>query len=440
MTGRELRFPDQFLWGTATAAHQVEGNNTNNDWWAWEQGAGHIRNGDRSGLACDWWQRAEEDFDRAQAMGQNTHRLSVEWSRLEPRPGAWDPKAVERYRQMLSGLRRRGLEPVVTLFHFTAPLWLADLGGWENPRTVEYFRRFTDRVVAEMGDLVQRWTPVNEPATYAFLAYMNGVFPPGKRSASSALTVLRHLLLGHGAAYHAIHGRQPDAQVGSVSNIFVAQPLPRHGLADRLLARGVDFLHNIAPLEAVTTGRFKPPLGWSKAPELVNSADFLGVNYYTRFRLGVNWRRPADSFRLQLTPGAEVSDLDYGEVYPQGLYETLMRVARYGKPIIITENGLPDHDDDQRPRFLLTHLAQVWRAIRDGAPVRGYYHWSLLDNFEWAQGYAMRFGLIEVDFATQQRRIRASGRLFSEICRANAITEDMVQRYAPAALEDIFGV
>ncbi len=440
MARNELRFPDGFRWGAATAAHQVEGGNTNNDWWAWEQGAGHIRDGDKSGLACDWWRAAETDLDLAQGMGHNTHRLSVEWSRLEPRPGVWDGAAFQRYRQILQSLHARQLEPMLTLFHFTAPLWLADLGGWENPQTVDYFVRFTQRVVSELGDLVTLWCPINEPAVYAFLGYMHGIFPPGKHAMSSSLAALRHQLLGHGAAYRAIHALQGNASVGSVSNIFIAESLPRNRLGDRWLARAVDYIHNIIPLEAVATGRIQAPVGLSHVPNLADSADFLGVNYYTRFRMGIDWRKPANSFQFHLTPGAEVSDLDYGEVYPQGIYQVLQTVRKYNKPIYITENGLPDADDDQRPRFILTHLAQMWRAIRDGIPVRGYYHWSLVDNFEWAQGFAMRFGLIEVDFASQARRPRASGRLYAEICHANAITEDMVARYAPEAMEAVFGI
>jgi beta-glucosidase len=439
MSQQELRFPDGFLWGAATAAHQVEGNNTNNDWWAWEQSPGRIRNGDRAALACDWWHRAEEDLDRARDMGQNTHRFSVEWSRLEPRPGVWDAAAFRRYREMLLAMRQRGLEPMLTLFHFTAPLWLADLGGWENPRTVDYFAQFTERVVNELGDLVRYWCPINELAVYAFLGFMHGIFPPGKRAISSSLAAMRHQLLGHGEAYRVIHALQAGAQVGAVSNIFVAEALDPDRIGDRLLARAVDYIHNVLPLEAISTGWIKPPAGAMYVPKLADSADFIGLNYYTRFRTRADWRRPANSFQFHLTPGSEISDLDYGEVYPRGMYQTIQTVSKYNKPIYITENGLPDADDDQRPRFILTHLAQIWRAIRAGLPVRGYYHWSLVDNFEWAQGYAMRFGLIEVDFATQERRTRASGRLYAEICRANAITEDMVRRYAPEALEAVFG-
>jgi beta-glucosidase len=223
--------------------------------------------------------------------------------------------------------------------------------------------------------------------------------------------------------------------------MFAAEPLNPAAPGDRLMAGFADRLQNRLPHEAIVSGRMGWPLGNGRTPGMAGSADFLGVNYYTRYRFRLDWRRPAHSFEALTTPGAEVSDLGYGEIYPPGMYHVLMLAGSYarrlGKPIIVTENGLPDADDDARPRFLLTHLAQVWRAIQAGAPVQGYFHWSLIDNFEWADGYDMRFGLIEVDFATQARRMRRSGELYAEICRANAITSEMARRYAPAALSDL---
>lgn len=436
----ELHFPEGFLWGTATAAHQVEGGNTNNDWWAWEQAGGHIRDGSRSGLACDWWNRAEEDFDRAQQLGQNTLRLSVEWSRLEPRPGEWNRAAVQRYRHMLEGLRQRGLEPMVTLYHFTLPMWLANMGGWANPSAITYFGRFAERVVEELGDLVSLWCTINEPAIYALQAYKEGVWPPGQRNFPLAMKVLRHLLIAHGEVYRRIHALRGDAQVGLVKNMIYAEPLRRHSRADRMWASFFHRLFNILPLDAVTEGKFKMPLGYGRSSKLMDSVDFIGVNYYTRMAFSVDRRDLEASMSFHLMPGGEISDGGYGEIYPLGFYSVLKQAHRYGKPIYVTENGVPDHDDDVRPRFILTHLAQLWRAMQEGVPVRGYYHWSLVDNFEWAYGYALRFGLIEVDFATQERRIRTSGRLYSEICQANAITEDLVRRYAPEAMDAVFGV
>jgi beta-glucosidase len=439
-----LSFPKDFLWGTATAAHQVEGNNTNNDWWSFEQRPGAIWHGDRSGLACDWWRNAERDFDLMAEMGHNTHRLSIEWSRIEPEEGAFDASAIARYRQMLTGLRRRGIEPMVTLFHFSSPLWLARRGGWANPDTVESFRRYVHHTVEQLGDLVTLWCTINEPSVYAALGHLLGVHAPGKKSLVLYFRVLSNLLRAHAVAYRAIHARSGEAQVGLVKNMQIFEALDP---ADRFsvgLTRLIDCgFHGLA-LRALQDGRLRFPLGLGLAVygPLIDSSDFLGVNYYSRERVSL---RSRDGGRLSVfgpTPGAEVSDFGrdgiYGEIYPAGMYRVLKRAAALGKPIYITENGLPDTDDNQRPRFLLTCLAQVQRAISEGVDIRGYYHWSFIDNFEWAEGWALRFGLLAFDEHTQVRTPRPSAELYTQIIQANGITREMVAAYAPEALTDLF--
>ena len=437
-----LAFPEGFLWGTATSSHQVEGNNTNNQWWAWEQLPGRIWHGDKSGLACDWWRNAEADFDRAAALGQNSHRLSLEWSRIEPQEGVFDEAALGRYRQMVQELRERNLEPMVTLHHFTNPLWLMELGEWENRQVVHYFQRYVERVVEALGDLVSLWCTINEPAIYAFLGYLSGRFPPGKHSFITTFRVLGNLLRGHAAAYHAIHRQQSRARVGLVKSVVGFEPANPASPLDRLVTRVQDYLFNDIALLAVKDGRLRFPAGWGIRPHgpLIDSLDFIGVNYYSRRLVAFDLHQWRQLFgRHSFREGAELSDSGrlgpYSEIYPQGLYLALRKVAALlGKPIIITENGLPDADDDQRPRFLLTHLAQVHKAIREGLPIQGYYHWSLVDNFEWTEGWALRFGLIEVDPETQERRIRPSGELYAEICRANGITREMAERYGLVGL------
>ena len=422
----------------------MEGNNTNNDWWAFEQRPGAIWTGDRSGLACDWWRNAELDFDCMAGMGHNTHRLSVEWSRIEPQEGVFDPGAMARYRQMLLGLRQRGIEPMVTLFHFSSPLWLARQGGWSNPAVVGYFRRFVRYTVEQLGDLVTLWCTINEPNIYALMGYLAGIHAPGRKSLKLFFRVWKHLLLAHAGAYRVIHAMQGGAQVGLVINLIVLQPMDPADRPAALLARLASYLLQDIGLRAVTQGRLPFPIAAPPASvgALLNSTDFWGVNYYMRFRIGMS--RVAGRWRLVLgpTPGAEVSDScnghPYGEVYPAGLYQVLMDVARLGKPIYVTENGLPDADDDQRPRFLLRHLAEIQRAIAAGADVRGYYFWTLTDNFEWSAGWTWRFGLIGLDEKTQTRTPRPSARLYEQIIRANAITPGMVQEYAPEVLADLF--
>jgi len=436
-----LPFPPGFLWGTATSAHQVEGNNTNNDWWAFEQRPGAIWDGDRSGLACDWWRNAERDFDLMAAMGHTSHRLSVEWSRIEPEEGRFDPAAVARYRQMLTGLRQRGLEPMVTLFHFSSPLWLSRQGGWRNPAVIGHFRRFVRHTVEQLGDLVRLWCTINEPNVYATLGYLYGVHAPGEKSLLLCFRVLRHQLQAHAAAYRLIHALQGNSQVGLVLNLQIFEPLDPADPAAALVSRVLDGLFNRLPLRAVEGGRLPFPLGLGITGygPLLDSVDFWGVNYYTRQR--VNLRRGPEGL-LQTTPGVEVSDsrrdMPPFECYPAGLYQVLKWVAALGRPIYITENGLPDADDDQRPRFLLTHLAQVQRAMAEGVDVRGYYHWTFTDNFEWAEGWRARFGLVALDETTQARSPRPSARLYSDIIRANAITRPVVETYAPEVLADLF--
>jgi beta-glucosidase len=428
-----MRFPEGFLWGAATSSHQVEGNNSNNDWWEWEKEPGHILDGRRSELACDWWNRAEDDFDLAREMGQNAHRLSLEWSRIEPREGEWDDDAIARYRRMLVGLRERGLEPMVTLHHFTNPLWLVEKGGWETEIVVPLFERYVNKVVEELGDLVELWSVINEPNIYAIISYAGGRWPPGKQNLFLAFRVLSNMLLAHGQAYRVIHRLQPHAKVGIAHAVRVFDPARPNSRLDRWAASLPDRIFNQLVLTALTEGVLAFPLALNRrVSELVDSLDFLGINYYTRDMVAFDASRPGELFgRRFYAEGAEMSDGGYGEVYPEGLYRLLKRVAAYGKPIYITENGLPDEDDDQRPRFLLTHLAAMHRAMQEGVPVKGYFHWSLLDNFEWAEGWTLRFGLIALNVETQERTVRRGGQLYKEICQANAITQDMVERYAP---------
>jgi beta-glucosidase len=444
-----LCFPPDFRWGCATAAHQVEGNNTNNDWYAWEQGEGHVYGGQKSGLACDWWNTAEADLDRAAAMGQNAHRLSVEWSRVEPDEGKWDTAAIDRYRQMLKHMRERGIEPMVTLHHFTTPLWLAGRGGWENPGLIPRFERFAAKMGESLGELCDLWCTINEPMVYVFLGWLAGAprgemnhqttFPPGKHDLDLALKVAENVFLGHAVAYRAVHRVQPRARVGGVHNMGYVEPLHPNSPLDRFVVGQRDRIVNMSGPEATLNGRVLRIIGSRYVRELAGTSDFIGLNYYNRVVLTFDPSAPGALFARQVVPsGAEISDLNYGEVYPEGIYHLLKRVGRYGKPIYITENGLPDADDDRRPSFLVTHLRQIWKAIHQNVPVMGYYHWSLTDNFEWAEGWNLRFGLIEVNPQTQERTLRRSGELYAEICKINAITTEMVQRYTPELLPVLF--
>jgi beta-glucosidase len=434
MSPDSLRFPDDFRWGTATAAHQVEGDPADSDWWAWEQIPGKIRDGTNAGRACEWWAgRYSEDFDLAQAMSQNALRLSVDWSRIEPREGQWDAQAIARYREMLSALRRRGIEPMVTLFHFVSPRWLVEKGGWENEAVVRAFERFTAKTVEALGDLVDLWCTINEPNVYGTYSYLLGIWPPEKHSLSATFRVIRNQLLAHGFAYRAIHQLQPQARVGLAQHLRVFDPWRPRSIGDRYAARLQDNLFNELVLSPPADGVLRPPLALNmKVPELADSQDYIGLNYYSRDMVALDITQPGLLFtRRFVMPGAEFSMEGWGEIYPEGLYRLLLRLQKYGKPIYVTETGLPDNDDSKRPRFVITHLAAIHRALKAGVPVKGLYFWSLVDNFEWKEGFSARFGLIGLDLQTGKRTLRESGRLYGEISRAGAMTATMLEHYAP---------
>lgn len=437
MAQAAMTFPPDFLWGTATSAHQVEGFNTNNDWWAWEQEDGRILNGHRSGAACNWWDDAEADLDRAADLGTNAHRLSLEWSRIEPEPGRFDTEALARYREILLGLRERGIEPMVTLHHFSNPLWLVEKQDFNAEIVVDYFRRYAEHAVMALGDLVPRWITINEPMVYIFLRYMAGDFPrPSRPGLAGAREAVVNLLRCHAAAYHTIRAHRPETAVGIAKNMPVFEARPGSGALAKGWARQVDQIFNHAWLQAMVDGRVPRPFGRGRIPGLAGSFDFLGVNYYTRFYV----KFPPGRGLLEegWGPEATVSDGNYGEVYAYGLYHIIRQVLRYNKPIYITENGIPDSDDDLRPAFILDHLRQIWHALTFCYPVMGYFHWSLVDNFEWDRGWTQRFGLFELDPATQERRPRPSAALYSEICHAKAITSEMTGRYAAELLPLLF--
>ncbi|HXR66063.1 MAG TPA: glycoside hydrolase family 1 protein [Ktedonobacteraceae bacterium] len=446
---RILQFPTGFLWGTASASYQNEGGNTNTQWYRWEQ-QGHILSGDACGDASDWWRRAEVDFELAEQLENNALRLSLEWSRIEPEEGLWDNTAIERYRVMLLDLRQRHILPVVTLHHFSEPLWFAERGGFSVEANIQLFVSYVKYVVAHLQDLCDFWITINEPNVYAVMGYLLGTFPPGEHDLKRTLEVMRNLLQAHVEAFYAISELQPEARIGYCLHYRLFDPATAFWPLDIATASLQEESFNWALLRAAESGRFSFPLNTVLKP-LVHAAgtrDYHGINYYTREMVSFDAAKPAELFaRRFIRPGAVVNDagLDdtFGEIYPEGLYRVLKAVhkkTRGNKPLYITENGFCDARDDRRPRAILEHLAMMHRAIREGIPVRGYLHWTLVDNFEWAEGWGARFGLIELDQHTQERIPRKSASLFGEICRANAITEEIVERYAPEAMASIFGL
>jgi beta-glucosidase len=415
-------FPAGFLWGTATAAHQVEGGNHANDWWDWEEVPGHVKNGDRSDPACDHYRRFESDFDLLKRLHQNAHRLSVEWSRIEPAPGEFSSEALRHYRDVLEALQARGMAPMVTLHHFTNPRWIAAAGGWEAPETADRFARFAERVTDELSGLARLWITINEPTVIAYQGYVKGEWPPGKKNLGAAARALVTMLRGHWMAYERIKARHPELQLGLAHHLRVFDPARRWMPWDRLVAAAFERLFNETMLASLRRGRLAFPLtraGRVSGPRA--SQDFIGVNYYTRELVRFNRRYGAEMFGERVpAPPDRCSELSW-EIYPDGLYRTLRKLQRERLPIYVTENGIADRGDLNRPDFVLGHLVAVRRAIDDGVPVRGYFHWTSFDNFEWAEGYGAKFGLIACEPVTQARRPRPSAELYSEICRTGRL-------------------
>lgn len=387
---------ERFLWGAATSAHQVEGDNYHNDWWAWEQAT---PTAEKSGRACDHYNRFAEDFALAKSLGHNAHRFSLEWSRFEPRPGEWDQSAFDHYRQVLRVLRDLGLTPMVTLHHFANPQWIAEQNGWANPATVGRFMQYVERVVNQLGDLVDVWLTINEPMVYASQGYWHGSWPPHKRTVVGMIRVLRHMAQAHRQAYRLIHRRWPKASVGLPHSVIAYRPARSKEKSDQLVAWGYHWWYNDSFLQ-MTRG----------------CHDFLGLNYYLSARKGGQWWPP----RLWTVPwSSPTSDIGW-PIYAAGLTELLLAFQRYHLPIFITENGLADALDAKRPDFIRQHLRAIEQAQRQGADVRGYFHWSLLDNFEWADGFKPRFGLVAVDFKTQRRTPRPSAYVYKAIIETAA--------------------
>ncbi len=432
-------FPEHFLWGTATAAAQVEGRNQNSTWYAWEKEEGRIVNSDSAQVACDWWSgRWREDFDRAQAANQNAHRLSIAWSRIQPEPDRWDEDALDRYREMLTGLVSRKMTPMVTLHHFSEPLWVAEMGGWENEAIPDLFAAFVRKAVEALMPYCNLWVTINEPNVFAYGAYLEGNFPPGKQDLKTAVGVMAQMVRAHARAYHTIHELQPESRVGIALNVRGFKPATWSPL-DKLAAKIYSNLFNEAFPKALKDGVYQPFLRKEQIPEAAGTQDFLGINYYTNELLRFNPFAGGGMFATGSFP-KNTALSESGDIanIPMGLAESVVWGNKFGVPMIITENGIDDSKDAIRPRYLAEHLHALWKVMNGNYPVEGYFHWTLVDNFEWERGWSQRFGLWELDLETQARIKRPSAELYAEICRTNGISADAVEKYAPDAMPALF--
>jgi beta-glucosidase len=391
--------PSSFRWGTATSAHQIEGGNTN-DWTRFEAQPGTIERGETSAVSADHWNRMAEDVALMKAIRANAYRFSIEWSRLEPREGTWDEEAWARYVDLVHRLRAARITPAVTLLHFTLPLWLADRGGVTAPEFPERFARFATEAGRRLGPEVDLWITLNEPIVQMYMGYLSGEWPPQRKSPPEALRAFVGLLRAHAAAARALKTADPDAKVGVANNVMLLEPRSRWWLPDWLAAGFVDRLWNWAFADAVRDGRARLHLPGASLDEridgLAGSADFFGLNYYFRYRVSFSPSRP-EKVTLEPGPGprSEIGGTSpIGDSPPEALF-LLMREAyrRYRLPIYVTEGGIADETGTKRGPLIRGQFEAIQRARQEGIPVEGYFHWTLVDNFEWDKGYRPRFGV-----------------------------------------------
>jgi len=425
--------PRTFFLGAATSAYQIEGGN-HNDWTEWEKGSypdgtPHVAGGASAARIADSWNLWRSDLAALQLIGANFYRLGVEWSRLEPAPGVWDEAAAARYREMFAALRAAGITPMVTLFHFTLPTWVAARGGWDWDGAPEALAAFAGRAGAAFGGEVDWWCTINEPNVLVAKSYLAGQWPPAARDPARAARVLAATMRAHGLMTRALRDQdRTDAdgdghatRVGIAQNLRLFDPHSARPI-DGIVAGVADWFYDESFLDAVTLGRIRVVLPGvadidEPFPPLAGSFDYLGINYYTR-DLIVGSLRGDEHYRTAAAPGQPRNDLGW-EIYPEGLYRLLVRYARRGWPLFVTENGVADGRDVQRADFLRAHLYAVDRARADGVDVIGYLHWSLIDNFEWSHGFHGRFGLFKVDFddPALTRRPTAAVAVFQEAAR-----------------------
>jgi beta-glucosidase len=388
-----IQFPEGFLWGTATAAHQTEGGNWNNDWWMWEHNP-ESPCVEPSGDAVDHFWRYPDDIALLAELGFGAYRFSLEWSRIEPEEGEFSRNALDHYRRMIASCRDHGLVPVVTYHHFTTPRWAVAEGGWEDAVTAERFARFCERAAAHLGDETGIVCTLNEPNIVSLMGYYLGVFPPGKRDLDAYSRANDTVIRAHRLAYDAIKGGPGDAPVGMTLSMQDFQAVPG----------GEERMHEARErMEDVFL-------------EAVRGDDYIGAQMYSRLRWGPDGLLGPEA-------GVRTTLMGY-EFWPQALEATVRRAAEVAQiPVYVTENGIGTDDDRQRIEYVTEALHGVQRCLDDGIDLRGYFCWSAMDNFEWALGYTPTFGLIAVDRETQTRTPKPSAHWLGTIARANRLDD-----------------
>jgi beta-glucosidase len=422
----DLKFPDGFIWGSATSGHQIEGHNRHSNWWHWELAT---EAQPHSGKAVDYWNRFEEDHALMAEMGLQAFRIGIEWARIEPQKGEYDLEAIARYREIFQSLEKHGIKICLTLHHWVVPQWAAVKGGWRNPEMVDWFLEYVRFAVEQFGEFPFQWITLNEPLVAALAGYLSGDFPPGRRNYFELRKVVKNMLKAHAGAYKIIHNFDADAMVGLAMAYPDLQTWGSKGFAGwyerMVVALGNRFLFQ-AWDEAVKTGKLHPLYGTGTIQGLENSVDFCGVNYYFRMTLRFSLKHRKTWFIDQEATPVGVDKNDFGwQIWPEGIRTVISKVwKRFGKPIVITENGIADRTDGKRAAYITEHLKQVFQCLENGIPILGYYHWSFIDNFEWKEGFDMRFGLVEVDPDDPElkRKPRASAQVYSRIIQNNGLT------------------
>jgi beta-glucosidase len=391
-----ITFPDDFLWGTATAAHQVEGGNWNNDWWAWEHAPGTACV-EVSGDACDHYHRYPDDIALLAELGFGAYRFSIEWSRIEPEEGEFSKAALDHYARMIATCREHELVPVVTFHHFTTPRWMAARGGWADAGVVDAFARFCERSVTHLGDSIGIACTLNEPNVVSMLGYLMGEFAPGHRNFGEYARVNEHFIAAHRKAFDVLKAGPGEFPVGQCV-----------AMGDWWAPEGAEDV--VVRTRHMHEGQFL---------EASRGDDYVGVQAYSRTRLS------AEGLPIGPEDGVPVvASMGY-EYWPQALEVAVRYAAEVAQvPIYVTENGIGTDDDEERIRFVTDALRGLARCIDDELDVRGYVYWSLLDNFEWALGYAPRFGLVAVDRDTQERTVKPSARWLGNVARTGVLDVD----------------
>ena len=421
----DIRFPKSFAWGTATAAHQVEGNNNNNNWSVWEtsfdeNNNSRIHNGQRSGLAADHWNRYTEDIGLMKKLGVNHYRFSIEWSKIEPQKGQIDYDAINHYRNLCESLLEANITPVATLHHFTHPIWFEELGAFEKKENIQHFLEFSEIIFNELYTLIPIWCTINEPSVFVSQGYFNGIFPPGKNDPVLAGIVMENLLSAHIRVYRLLKSLPGgnNVKIGLVKNIFQFDPLRRWHLLDWIFSILLNNVFTNSTIEFFKTGKstfYLPGMVNNEMynPDAIGSFDFIGLNYYSRMHVK-GQLDPQEPFIFKKRVQDIQTDMDYA-LYPEGFYKALHTISSLNVPIYVTENGVADRNDNIRPLFIKRYLYAMNRGLKDRLDIRGYFYWTLMDNFEWAEGYDMKFGLYDVDFKTQERKLKLGSQPFIDI-------------------------